>query len=410
MKNPQVQALRYLLADWFIHFASKAGLNLPQRGQGQNQLTLGSPATQEVVARFTEGPPFLEFVPKTGTDAKAVAEAASLATAKIAANDFGGVVWYNFELCETDFNFFSPHGGIGSLVLRLGTQQRILGWRRLGAPILLEFVEGPSKEANPDRPLLAAPAIVHVHVAVPGPAAGFFSDFVAHGIIEPISAICGFALGRPVDPPPALFPSRDGKSDEAARRQRDPSVLTLARKTVSLDIFSPTSVDGGLDWSSRARSALITFDAAMRQERDSVASILYVVAAESLTVPSAKWREHRLTARFVDFYLRELAPALDTIVAHGNFEEAFDIRRHGKRPESLRKRLLLKIYGVRSRQVHEGLLPTYRGMFGVHNTAADMQRALIHDFAEAAILSYLGAPRSSLLGHPALDPAVRAEV
>jgi hypothetical protein len=274
----------------------------------------------------------------------------------------------------------------------------------------LEFKEAPSKETNPDQPFLAPRAVVQVHMAMPGPAHGFFSDFVAHSVIEPISSICGFALGRPVDPPAVLFPSEDGESDEADKRRLDMSVLTLARKGVSLDIFSHLSRAGGLALSSRARSALITFDAAMRQERDSVASILYVVAAESLSVPSAKWREQRLTARFVDFYLRELEQALDAIVAHGNFEEAFDIRRHGKGPESLRKRLLLKIYSVRSRQVHEGLLPTYRGMFGVHTGGADMQRALIHDFAEAAVLSYLSAPRSSLIGHPGLYPTLKRAV
>jgi hypothetical protein len=243
-----------------------------------------------------------------------------------------------------------------------------------------------------------------VYVAVPGPATGFFSDFIAHGVVEPVAAICSFALGRPVDPPPALFAPNKDDHKEARDKQGDSAILTLARKSISLDIFSPLSVPGGFDWSTRARSALLTFDAAMRQERDSVANVLYVVAAESLTVPAAKWREQRLTARFVDFYLREMAPALDVIIAHGNFEEAFDIKRAGKRPESLRKRLLLKIYGVRSRQVHEGLLPTYRGMFGLHNVGADMQRALIHDFAHDAILSFLSSPRSSLIGHPQLYP------
>jgi hypothetical protein len=128
------------------------------------------------------------------------------------------------------------------------------------------------------------------------------------------------------------------------------------------------------------------------------------VAAESLTVPAPKWRTERLTARFVDFYVREIAADLDAIIAHGNAEEAFDLRRRGKKAETLRKRLLLKIYGVRSHQVHEGLLPTYRG-FGFADGGTDMQRALIHDFAEAAILSYLRAPRSSVVGHPQLGSA-----
>jgi hypothetical protein len=184
----------------------------------------------------------------------------------------------------------------------------------------------------------------------------------------------------------------------------DNSVLTLARKGVSLDVFSPAQVDGGIDWSSRIQSALITFDAAMRQERDSVANILYVVAAECLAVPAPKWRETRVTARFVDFYVRELGAELDAIISHGNFEEAFRTRRGGKKTKTLRKRLLLAIYKLRSRQVHEGLIPTYRGFGALNFSGADMQRSLIHDFAEAALLSYLRAPRSSLIGHPQLFP------
>jgi hypothetical protein len=108
-------------------------------------------------------------------------------------------------------------------------------------------------------------------------------------------------------------------------------------------------------------------------------------------------------ARFVNFYRREMASDLDVIINHGNFEESFRIKRGTKSPESLRKLLLEKIYGLRSLQVHEGLRPSYRGfLIGTHSGEA-MQRALIHDFSEAAILSYLSAPRSSLIGHPRID-------
>lgn len=95
--------------------------------------------------------------------------------------------------------------------------------------------------------------------------------FVAHNVVEPIAAICGFALGRSVDLPPMIFLSEDGEESEAVAKRRDPAVLTLARKGVSLDLFSPSAISGGIDWSARARASLITFDAGMRQERDSVA-------------------------------------------------------------------------------------------------------------------------------------------
>lgn len=401
MTNQQLLASRYLLADWFSRFAEEEGISFPQNGESGSSLTFGSPAGREVSAHFTQSPPFLDFVANDGADQGRVSGLAARAAAKAAAWQLGSEVWYSFELREPPLSLISPHGLIGGLMLRLGSQTRITGWRRLGGSVLLEFSEGQSTEANPENPLLAPPAIVNVHVAAPGPIAGRFSSYVAHSVVEPVAAICGFALGRAVDPPPVLFPAERVNADEFAAKRSDPSILTLARKGVSLDLFSLLAVDGGLECAARARSALITFDAGMRQERDSVASILYVVAAESLSVPTAKWSHERLTARFVDFYVRELAKDLDAIVGHGNFEEAFGIFRASKGAESLRKKLLKKIYGIRSQQVHEGLLPTYRG-FGLPDDSVGLQRGLIHDFAEAAVLNYLGSPRSSLIGHPQL--------
>jgi hypothetical protein len=408
MTNLQLQAARLLFADWFAHFLGNAGILLNQRGRVDGGLRLGGVEDRQVIARFSERPPFLEFIP-TGDIAPAlVAEAEKLAVAQMAGNQFGGTTWYYSELREPKFNFFNPHGPMKSLVFRLGTQQRILGWRRLGPSILLEFTEIDSEAGQTADSLVAPQAVVKAHIAVPGPRAGFFSDFVAHSWAEPLAAICSFALGRPVPVPLDAAVSPDWLYPAAAERQRDAGVLTLARKSVSLDIVSPRTVAGGFEWSERARSALLTFDAAMRQERDSVANLLYVVAAESLTVPSAKWRDQRLTARFVDFYLRELESSLDAIIAHGAFEASFEIKRAG-RPDLLRKRLLQRIYGLRSLQVHEGLVPAFKGTFGVYYDNLDFQRALIHDFAEAAILSYLNAPRSSLIGHPLLHPAAPAD-
>jgi hypothetical protein len=404
MQDDRLLLPRYLLADWFVHFARLAGLPLEQRGHNGVNLTFGSPEARQVTAAPIEAPPYLSFSASDRNDVELVSNCAARAAARVAANDFGSTIWYSTSLEEPQFNYFTAHGGIGQLMLRLGTQVRITGWRRLGRDVLLEFAERPSSEGNPEAPLVAPPASVKAHLAIPGPIAGLFSDLIAHRAIEAVAAVCGFALGRSIDPPISLFPATHEQSADAVARHLDSSVLTLARKGVSLDVFSPAQFDGGVDWSSRTQSALITFDAAMRQERDSVANILYVVAAECLAAPAPKWRETRVTARFVDFYVREIGADLDTIINHGNFKEAFKTRRGGKRIETLRKRLLLAIYKLRSRQVHGGLIPTYRGFGALSFSGADMQRALIHDFAEAALLSYLRAPRSSLIGHPQLFP------
>ena len=103
-------------------------------------------------------------------------------------------------------------------------------------------------------------------------------------------------------------------------RRADPSIGTLARKSVSLDIFSVVAAEGGFQVFERARAALLTFVAATRQDRDSVAAILYVVAAECLTTPNAKWRRGRLTKRFIEFFEELVPEELDQLANHSNCE------------------------------------------------------------------------------------------
>jgi hypothetical protein len=198
-----------------------------------------------------------------------------------------------------------------------------------------------------------------------------------------------------------VFPSTDENASGLDARRTDAQILTLARKGTSLDIFSLLANNGGVEIFHHARAALLTFDAAVRQERDPVATILYIVAAECITTPNTPWRLEKLTKRFISF-LNELIPAeLDQIVAHANFEAAFGIRRGTRTPHALRRELLTRSYAYRSGQLHEGLAPSYRGLGVGVDPSHDARRGLLADLAEAAILRYLEAPRVSLVGHPA---------
>jgi hypothetical protein len=295
---------------------------------------------------------------------------------------------------------------MGSLLHRLGNQTRIDGWRRLGPSILLEFKENVEEGAEKgNERLLAPPAVVHVHIAAPGPSAGYFSSYVAHRVIETVAAICTFALGRPVSLPPILFPSKDGGIAELTERRSDQGILTLARKYIGLDIFSFVPAPGGVDLFRRVQSALITYDAAVQQQQDSVACILYVAAAECLTTPNTDWRRSRLTKRFVEFFDELMPDQLDTIVAHGNFEQAFALRRGNRTAGSLRRALLNGVYDYRSGQLHEGLAPSYQGFAMGSDMRNEILRGLFAAFSEGAILGYLAAPRSSLVGHPECERA-----
>jgi hypothetical protein len=142
----------------------------------------------------------------------------------------------------------------------------------------------------------------------------------------------------------------------------------------------------------------------VQQQRDIVACILYVVAAECLTMPNAEWRHAKLTKRFRESFDELMPQELDTIVAHGNFEEVFDLRRGTRTARALRRELLDRIYDFRSGQLHEGLAPSYQGLDIGSAMRHEVRRGLFADCAEGAILRYLSVPRSSLVGHPAFGP------
>lgn len=143
----------------------------------------------------------------------------------------------------------------------------------------------------------------------------------------------------------------------------------------------------------------MSYDAAIRQQREQVALIIYVVAAECLTNPFQPWKTERLTTRFIKFFDGLMPDHLDSMVQHGNFEQAFDIARGSKSPRRLRGMLLDSLYGFRSEPVHEGLAMAYEGF--AFSGLAGQRRMFASWFAESAILSYLQSPRTSLIGHPA---------
>jgi hypothetical protein len=180
----------------------------------------------------------------------------------------------------------------------------------------------------------------------------------------------------------------------------DPTLLTVGRRGVTLDtIFNFADTPEGVDSFTRLRTALITFDAAIQQSRDTVACILYVVVAECLVVPNTPWGRYNVSKRFVDFYKELMPSGVDSLVTHGNAEEAFGFTRGAADAVELRGVLLGKIYDIRSGHVHGGLDPFYRS-FGLGTVENDVKRSLFREFAQLCILEYMQSPRCSLVGHP----------
>lgn len=394
-----LRAVRMLLAGWFAHLAREAGLPLDQYGSGNDAFTLGASNAFNVTAQFIQERPFLRFLSSDAARQELVDSLAQQAVTRVEAGDYGGIIWHSASLPAVGFQPASPFS-MGPLLQQLGSQTRIVGWRRLGSNIVIEFTEELPSDWDEKNALLTPKAAAHVHIAIPAPCAGHFSSHIAHGTIETVAAICTFALGRGVALPPSVFPSRPERLDDLDARRTDPSMLTLARKHISLDIFSQIAVPGGLDHFARLRAALLTFDAAVQQQRDSVACILYVVAAEALTIPNTSWRNSKLTKRFIEFFDELIPSTLDQMVNHGNFETVFGICRGTRTSRALRRELLEQIYDFRSGHVHEGLRPSYSGFASGFEACDDIRRGLFADFAEGAILGYLASPRVSLIGHP----------
>ena len=143
----------------------------------------------------------------------------------------------------------------------------------------------------------------------------------------------------------------------------------------------------------RAQASLI------RQEREQVAVILYVVASECLTNPFQPWKIERLTSRFIKFFDELMPGELDALVQHANFEQAFGIRRGNRTARALRRELLTRLYSLRSEPVHEGLSLSFEGFAGMAH-GPGLRRALASSFTQDAILRFLQSPRTSLVGHP----------
>ena len=390
-----------LLADWFARLAHDSGIDLKGYGKSGDTFTLGASNEFHITAHFIGAPPFLRFVASDIAKQEVVDSISREAAGHVERGDFGGTVWYSTILHETELKI-SPLF-MGSFFERLGSQTRVLGWRRLGSNILLELTEDLPADWDQKKALFAPKAIVHVHISTPAPCAGHFSSHVAHNILETVAAICTFALGRCTALPPSLFPSKSDMLTQLAKRQVDRDILTLARKHVSLDIFSPFAIPDGLELFTRMRAALLTFDAAVRQESNLVACILYVVTAETLATPYTEWRHSKMTKRFIEFFDELIPTDLDKIVAHDNFEEAFSIRRGTRTARALRRELLDRLYDYRSGLLHQGLYPSYRGIGGFLDMKDEVRRGLFYDFAEAAILNFIAAPRVSLIGHPKFE-------
>ena len=222
-----------VLADWFSRLGTEAGFKFEQHGRSGNAFIIGAPTGLHVTAPYADLPPYLKFVASDPGAQAAIDDLATKAVERVARRDFGGPVWYSTQIADPGLKLSASF--MGNFLERLGNQTRLTGWRRLGRDVLLEFREAPSTSSDH---LIAPKAEVKVHIAAPGPQAGHFASHIAHGVLETVASICAFALGRSVQLPQTVFSAKPETVAELSEKHTDTSVLTLARKSVSLALVA----------------------------------------------------------------------------------------------------------------------------------------------------------------------------
>lgn len=392
---------RLLHTDWFERIAADEGIHFEHSHPGEPLILRTSDGLEVAVEEISDAP-FVRFRSCDPRREDLVGSLARKAIDRIAAGDHGEIVWHHIPLFETDFRF-QWRNPFGVLFQRLATQRVVSGWYRLGEEVLLEFSQDHSPDSQPQS-IFTPKTTVNAYIRVAAPRAGRFSEFCASSLVERIGAICTFAVGRSLVGPPVALHANPDLFVELEQRIADRHVPPLSRKNISLDVLSPRHLPGGEEYHGKLCTALITFEAAFQVAHDAVACALYVVVAEGLGTPNASWKYQKVTDRFVRFYEETIPDHLDAMIDHPDFEKVFGIKRGRRANRSVRRALLNAMYEYRSVRVHQGLPASLRDIVNDTRKREDQQRAFFCTFAEEAILSYLAAPRSSLIGAPDTQP------
>ena len=397
-----VETSTLLFAAWLQFFAEQR-LGLQQRGggiapDGSGNFNFGDPTRVNfAIKRSASGEWSLKS--SQGISESVIEAIVADARQKHDARDFGSDIVYQTTM---QAQAFAINPLMMSHFMRLlGDQRLISGRRRLGGRVLLEFTPEPPQD--PTAPQLFAPATeIEVSIFAPGPTASDLTQRTAAGVAEMVGAICALALGRIVEVPLMIFPTQADAAAVANSLRYDKAIPGLARDSISLDVFDYFLGLGGPDGLLRARGALLSYHAALQQPSPDVALMLLVTSLESLIVPRPEWRKEKATKRFIEA-IKQLCPdAVDAVVNHANVEQAFDYKQRG-RPEARRRQLLDRIYELRSNPTHSGIGLSGVGMLSLLTEPGSIRVALLSDLARAALLMFLQAPRSSLIGHPMFE-------
>ena len=394
-----------LFTDWFIRLAGDAGLSVERTSQEGNsgRYVVGAPDGDHVVLDFSvprkpkvSGSANLERTTVQSWGAEALQRAKT--------GDPGDcVLWYGAR-CEV--HPANPSGANMMYEAVVGRQRKtIVGWFRINESIIVNIHEANAAsntaqgEAVPAKKILAVD--IDIRLNSPRERNAFHASEIAHQKFEVVAALCSLALDRPVPLPMMVheFPRARRLEKDLDGKVADQTLPHLVRHGAPLSLVEHGKDPALLEIFGRLRAALLTYHAGLEQTSTHAACVLFVSACEALAAPHRSWRKDRVTDRFIDFYSTMLASYVDAeLVPHRNLEQVLNIRRLDRSTEKLRTIIIEKFYELRSIQVHSGLQPSFTGMIGSPSAYLVVLRHMAKEFAEYAILNYMTAPRSSLVG------------
>jgi hypothetical protein len=214
MTELRIDQRQALSASWPLRLVREAGYDVPQTSLSMTPFIIGRLDDFHITVTPQDSSQWITAVSSDQSRQEEIDElvqrSGELASGTLASvEDFGGHVWYTGTLVGEQPNLADPMFQ-SRMQERLYTPIRILDWRRLGWGVLLNFREDVPEGGVDDETVLIHPTpIVDVYVAVAGPIDGPFTRPIAHQFMEVVAAICTFALGQPVNLPPAVWPAQD---------------------------------------------------------------------------------------------------------------------------------------------------------------------------------------------------------
>jgi hypothetical protein len=335
---------------------------------------------------------------RTETDApdEFAADAAAIAAdahRRTLALDYGSGAWWKASF-STDMGM----SGVTALhfmrIMSEHNRRRYQGDWRFGSEALLSFDQAEKGAV----PVVIPKFNVRMLFRVPAPGHGPHSSSVAEEVATFLRAASAFATAAPLQVAAPIFPAQDQEQAQAQALLPNAPELPVEGEPLWAQLMSLVPGVEQFEAFRRAQGAMFAYEQAISQESEYVTLALLVSALEALSVPNAAWQMERVSARFIAFCLQLCPEAIDVVMKHVNFAQAFG-------GYSSAKRFLRTLYGLRSKPLHTGFLQHRVSHLPAMGGDAGIRVALLSEIVRAAVVAFMRTPFSSLIGHPAVDQA-----